>query len=157
MNPSPTSSSRTANTTNEKRGKLIAQSSSNLPRQSGGPSHRQMSADLLRPDRSDAPQVRNPPKQPKSLDYGDCPREWRAVQECLDGITGLDVQETRITATSRLDKLDENALPRFDKAITILMEANRLRAACTLMLMCKSSALLELCSRHIEELKASGC
>ncbi|WP_146039430.1 MULTISPECIES: hypothetical protein [unclassified Variovorax] len=76
---------------------------------------------------------------------------------CLENIKGLQIQGgNTILAVSKLDAEDLGAVT---EAIAILVDANCLRAACTLMGMCKPSiltVLLESRSGPVNEMKTSG-
>lgn len=154
-----TSKQKANNAPERRRGLTRQKHSSTLQRRAGGQqssSNAQAPADPLKRDRDDAYQPRNPTKQPQPLQLIDCPKEWPAVQRCLTGIAALDVQDSHIAASSKLDKRDKEACQGIAKAIGILMDARRFNAACTLMLMCTQSARRGLlCSNHIDTLKAS--
>jgi hypothetical protein len=103
---------------------------------------------LPRPDRSEAGGPRRQPRPLQPLEAEDCGgrEQWDAVRACLAGIEGLKVSDDSIVADSRLG---EEGLESVAKAIGILVNADHLMAACTLMRMCKASvrlALMERCS-----------
>lgn len=79
------------------------------------------------------------------------------MKTCLQHVNGLSLQNGNSYVA--VSKLGEEALDATAEAIGILVDASALRAACTLMRMCKPSVRLTLLKKcrhdHIEELTSS--
>lgn len=84
----------------------------------------------------------------------DCCEQWKDVKPLLEGL--MIVKEGRAVAPSMLGK---QAIGNIAKAIVILVDADRLMAACTLIRVCEPSVrleLLRLCgSERVERLRSS--
>lgn len=101
---------------------------------------------LARPDRSNAGRLTRQPRPLQPLNAEDCGDQWDAVRACLAGIEGVKMTDDRIVADPRLGG---EALESIVKAIEILVNADHLMGACTLMRMCKPwvrLAQMEKCS-----------
>ncbi|VTU38393.1 hypothetical protein H6CHR_05209 [Variovorax sp. PBL-H6] len=111
----------------------------------------------LAPDRRGIGGTKKPSRL-LELTEQDCPHQWAEVSACLANVKGLQFQgDDKILAISKLDEADLGSVA---EAIAILVDANCLKAACTLMGMCKPSALivlLEPCTlNQVNELKTSN-